>query len=83
MAGEVIQAPREILDQNKASSTRNVIAQENALAFTPKFEFPALALLVSGGHTQLVICRGVGDYQMIGSTIDDALGKIFVCKLML
>ncbi|MBU2532802.1 MAG: tRNA (adenosine(37)-N6)-threonylcarbamoyltransferase complex transferase subunit TsaD [Alphaproteobacteria bacterium] len=38
---------------------------------------PYLLLLVSGGHTQTVLVRGVGDYQRIGSTIDDALGEAF------
>ncbi len=40
-------------------------------------EFPYLALIVSGGHTQLVAIRGVGDYQRLGSTIDDAIGEAF------
>jgi N6-L-threonylcarbamoyladenine synthase len=34
-------------------------------------------LLVSGGHTQLVLVRGVGDYERWGTTIDDALGEAF------
>lgn len=38
---------------------------------------PYLLLLVSGGHTQLLIVRGVGDYQRLGTTIDDALGEAF------
>lgn len=38
---------------------------------------PYLLLLVSGGHTQTVLVRAVGDYQRIGSTIDDALGEAF------
>ncbi|MET0170066.1 MAG: tRNA (adenosine(37)-N6)-threonylcarbamoyltransferase complex transferase subunit TsaD [Aliihoeflea sp.] len=39
--------------------------------------FPYLLLLVSGGHTQIVEVRGVGDYRRLGSTIDDALGEAF------
>lgn len=39
--------------------------------------FPYLMLLVSGGHTQLVLVRGVGDYERWGTTIDDALGEAF------
>jgi len=39
--------------------------------------FPYLALLVSGGHTQLLDVRGVGDYRRLGTTIDDALGEAF------
>jgi len=38
-------------------------------------EFPFLALLVSGGHSQIIICFGVGRYHIIGGTIDDSLGK--------
>ncbi len=46
--------------------------------------FPYLMLLVSGGHSQFVLVRGVGDYQRWGSTIDDALGEAFdkVAKLL-
>ncbi|MEE2565281.1 tRNA (adenosine(37)-N6)-threonylcarbamoyltransferase complex transferase subunit TsaD [Hyphobacterium marinum] len=39
--------------------------------------FPYLLLLVSGGHTQLLAARGVGDYQRLGSTLDDAAGEAF------
>ena len=44
---------------------------------TENVEFPFLALLMSGGHTQLVEVRGVGDYRRLGSTVDDALGEAF------
>ncbi|MBR0554156.1 tRNA (adenosine(37)-N6)-threonylcarbamoyltransferase complex transferase subunit TsaD [Ciceribacter sp. L1K23] len=44
---------------------------------TDKLHFPFLMLLVSGGHTQLVLVRGVGDYERWGTTIDDALGEAF------
>ena len=40
-------------------------------------EFPFLALLVSGGHTLLAEVRGIGDYQIIGSSLDDAAGEAF------
>lgn len=39
--------------------------------------FPALALLVSGGHTELVLTRGYGKYKIIGETLDDAAGEAF------
>jgi N6-L-threonylcarbamoyladenine synthase len=38
---------------------------------------PAVALVVSGGHTELVEVRGVGDYRWLGSTLDDAAGEAF------
>jgi N6-L-threonylcarbamoyladenine synthase len=40
-------------------------------------EFPFVALLVSGGHTQLMHVRGVGRYELLGETIDDAAGEAF------
>ena len=40
-------------------------------------EFPFVALLVSGGHTQLLEVREVGDYGLLGDTIDDAAGEAF------
>ncbi|KGQ46294.1 tRNA (adenosine(37)-N6)-threonylcarbamoyltransferase complex transferase subunit TsaD [Gallibacterium anatis] len=40
-------------------------------------EFPFLALLVSGGHTQLIQVNGIGDYQLLGESIDDAAGEAF------
>ncbi len=40
-------------------------------------DFPYLVLLVSGGHTQFVKVNGVEDYQLLGTTIDDAVGEAF------
>jgi N6-L-threonylcarbamoyladenine synthase len=40
-------------------------------------QFPFVALLVSGGHTQLMRVRDVGDYELLGETIDDAAGEAF------
>ncbi len=39
--------------------------------------FPAIALIVSGGHTQLVLVKDIGKYEMIGETRDDAAGECF------
>jgi N6-L-threonylcarbamoyladenine synthase len=39
--------------------------------------FPAVALIISGGHTLLVHVRGHGDYEVLGGTIDDAAGEAF------
>ena len=44
---------------------------------TDNLAFPYLLLLVSGGHTQLLAVRGVGDYLKLGGTIDDAVGEAF------
>ncbi|EJD6409968.1 tRNA (adenosine(37)-N6)-threonylcarbamoyltransferase complex transferase subunit TsaD [Providencia rettgeri] len=40
-------------------------------------EFPFVALLVSGGHTQLISVTGVGEYALLGESIDDAAGEAF------
>ncbi|HET8808430.1 MAG TPA: tRNA (adenosine(37)-N6)-threonylcarbamoyltransferase complex transferase subunit TsaD, partial [Methylophaga sp.] len=39
--------------------------------------FPFVSLLVSGGHTLLVDVKGVGEYQLLGESIDDAVGEAF------
>jgi len=44
---------------------------------TSDIAFPYLLLLVSGGHCQILLVRGVGDYRRLGSTIDDAVGEAF------
>lgn len=49
-----------------------------------KPDFPFLSLTVSGGHTQLVLVRDVGDYILLGETIDDAAGEAYdkVAKML-
>jgi N6-L-threonylcarbamoyladenine synthase len=51
---------------------------------TNSVEFPYLLLLVSGGHCQILVAQGVGNYQLLGSTIDDAVGEAFdkVAKML-
>lgn len=46
--------------------------------------FPFIALLVSGGHTQLMRVNGIGQYQLLGESIDDAAGEAFdkVAKML-
>jgi N6-L-threonylcarbamoyladenine synthase len=50
----------------------------------PDLAPPFVALLVSGGHTQLVAVDGIGDYRLLGETLDDAAGEAFdkTAKLM-
>lgn len=51
---------------------------------TPSLEFPFIALLVSGGHCQLIKVNDLGDYELLGDTLDDAVGEAFdkTAKLM-
>jgi N6-L-threonylcarbamoyladenine synthase len=44
---------------------------------TEDITFPYLLLLVSGGHTQCIIAHNIGKYEILGSTLDDALGEAF------
>ncbi|ANF16873.1 hypothetical protein XW81_00270 [Buchnera aphidicola (Schlechtendalia chinensis)] len=49
-----------------------------------KPKFPFIGLLVSGGHTQLINARGIGEYELLGESLDDAAGEVFdkVAKLL-
>ncbi|WP_118784607.1 tRNA (adenosine(37)-N6)-threonylcarbamoyltransferase complex transferase subunit TsaD [Neisseria lactamica] len=42
-----------------------------------KPDFPFVALLVSGGHTQIMAVRDIGDYELLGESVDDAAGEAF------
>jgi N6-L-threonylcarbamoyladenine synthase len=46
--------------------------------------FPCLGVVISGGHTSLVLIRSIGEYQLLGQTVDDAIGEAFdkVAKIM-
>src|SRR5208282_5805924 len=44
---------------------------------TDDVAFPYLLLLVSGGHSQLLVCARVGEYRQLGTTLDDAAGEAF------
>lgn len=48
------------------------------------YAFPALVLVVSGGHTEIILMKGFGKYERIGSTLDDAAGEAFdkVAKML-
>jgi len=49
----------------------------NLLDDNSNFEYPCLALIASGGHTQLVLINKPFDYQLISNTLDDAIGEAF------
>ena len=60
------------------------IADNKKFTFENNIQFPALALLISGGHTELVLVKDIGDYEIIGKTRDDAVGEAFdkVARMM-
>lgn len=51
---------------------------------TNKIQFPAVALIVSGGHTELIQVKDIGTYKLLGRTLDDAVGEAFdkVAKIL-
>ena len=59
----------------------SLLSQRNAISnfkfLISKRTFPSLALIVSGGHTQLILVKGIGNYKIIGETRDDAAGEAF------
>jgi len=56
----------------------------SAMLEDPPPSFPFLALVVSGGHTTLYLARGLGDYEVLAATVDDAAGEAFdkVARMM-
>ncbi len=62
----------------------SVFAKNKGKFTFPKIDFPLLALLVSGGHTELVLVKDFGKYKIIGKTLDDAAGEAFdkVARMM-
>ncbi len=55
----------------------HIVGHMYANAFVEPMKFPALALIVSGGHTELVVMKDHGQFEKIGETRDDAAGEAF------
>ncbi len=55
----------------------NFLDPSTSLRARKKIKFPAISLVVSGGHTQLILVKDIGKYQIIGETRDDAAGECF------
>ncbi len=55
----------------------SVFAKTKGKFSIPKIEFPAISLLVSGGHTELVLTQNLIKHKIIGQTLDDAAGEAF------
>lgn len=76
----VLTESSELGETNIDGNSPNIIQKSN----TPTVKFPALALLISGGHTELVLSKDWHQYEVIGQTVDDAVGEAFdkVARLM-
>jgi N6-L-threonylcarbamoyladenine synthase len=80
MMGKAIAAVRDL----PFISVNHLEAHALTARLTDDVQFPYLLLLASGGHCQLLLVRGVGDYRLLGRTIDDAVGECFdKCAKML
>jgi N6-L-threonylcarbamoyladenine synthase len=53
------------------------ISETKNLKLKTKNQFPAICLIVSGGHTQLILMKNIGNYRILGETRDDAAGECF------
>lgn len=63
--------------QKPLIKVNHLIGHIYANAINNTLEFPLLALVVSGGHTELVIMKNDYDFELLGSTLDDALGEAY------
>jgi len=70
-------AESETVDTTTVSEPRSVQRSNHLSLPSRQPEFPMLALIVSGGHSQLVLFRDHGDYELLGQTQDDAVGEAF------
>jgi N6-L-threonylcarbamoyladenine synthase len=66
-----------LLQPHPGPSADPLLASRGKKYITPKVTFPALALLISGGHTELVHIKDWMKYKLIGQTRDDAVGEAF------
>jgi N6-L-threonylcarbamoyladenine synthase len=76
LAGTRVTGEEDRSSNDEGERVDTIIAVESVHG-TKRVEFPFLTLLASGGHTSLLICRGLGDYDVLGGTLDDALGEAF------
>src|SRR3989338_4893936 len=66
-----------LMDTSGTDIHSNILQNIRMSGRLAKFEFPLLALLISGGHTELVLSKQFGVYKLIGETRDDAAGEAF------
>ena len=77
--GNVLNAVAKESDEKASRRAEAVVNSNNLTLSLPHHQptFPLLALIVSGGHSQLVLFQNHGSYQLIGQTQDDAVGEAF------
>jgi len=84
MAGHIASAIIKPQIPKIQSSTKSKISSSNLSFELCDLEFPAIALLISGGHTELVLLKNLNNLEIIGQTRDDAVGEAFdkVARMM-
>ncbi len=76
MEGHIVSALLKQVTGNRLQGTENSKSEPVTYHLSP-VTFPMLALLISGGHTELVLMKGWFTYEHIGTTRDDAIGEAF------
>jgi len=78
------QAPGPLSNLERSRSGADIGSLSDLVLPSHQPEFPMLALIVSGGHSQLVLFKDHGDYKLLGQTQDDAVGEAFdkVAKIL-
>lgn len=71
--------PKSQIPNPKQISAKGGFAsgEQNSKIQNPRIDFPVLCLVVSGGHTQLILMKKHLDYKIVGETLDDAAGEAF------
>jgi N6-L-threonylcarbamoyladenine synthase len=77
VAGKAIAASRNIPFVGVNHLEGHALTPRLTTKGAERIAFPYLLLLVSGGHTQILVAKGVGDYELWASTLDDAAGECF------
>ena len=65
------------ISEDSKIKTKNSKLESSPYNLVPNIEFPAIALVVSGGHTDLLLMTGHGKFKLLGGTRDDAAGEAF------
>ncbi|MBI4136688.1 tRNA (adenosine(37)-N6)-threonylcarbamoyltransferase complex transferase subunit TsaD [Candidatus Roizmanbacteria bacterium] len=60
-----------------SSFAKNAQGNNRSGADLAHIQFPLMGLLISGGHTQLVLVTAIGEYELLGETLDDSIGEAF------
>jgi len=78
MEGHIVVAELQQCDKSKVESLKVIKSKLETKTYNLKpIIYPAIALLISGGHTQLVLIKNNLNYEIVGNTKDDAIGEAF------